>query len=43
MTVTARIPTGKSPTSVAVDPSGQNAYVTNLRSGTLTVLKIGRS
>ena len=42
MTVTARIPTGKSPTSVAVDPSGRNAYVTNLRSGTLTVLKIGR-
>ena len=28
MTVTG-IPTGKSPTSVAVDPSGQTAYVTN--------------
>jgi serine/threonine-protein kinase len=35
--VTATIPTN-SPTSIAVRPDGQKAYVTNLDDGTLTVL-----
>lgn len=39
--VTASIPTGRSPTSVAVLPGGRTAYVTNLDSGTLTMLNIG--
>jgi DNA-binding beta-propeller fold protein YncE len=32
------VPTGNSPTSVAVAPDGRRAYVTNLKDGTLTVL-----
>jgi DNA-binding beta-propeller fold protein YncE len=36
--VTATVPTGNSPTSVAVAPDGRRAYVTNLKDGTLTVL-----
>ena len=40
MTVTATIPTGNSPTSVAVLPTGTEAYVTNLTDGTVTVLNI---
>jgi DNA-binding beta-propeller fold protein YncE len=39
-TVTATIPTGKSPTSIAVLPDGSAAYVSNLGDGTLSVLKI---
>ena len=41
MTVTATIPTGHAPTSVAVVPNGRQAYVTNLRDGTLPVLYVG--
>ena len=40
--VTATVPTGDSPTSIAVAPDGRRAYVTNLRDGTLTVLDVGR-
>jgi DNA-binding beta-propeller fold protein YncE len=40
MTVTATIPTGRSPTSVAVVPDGSTGYVTNLDDGTLTVLNL---
>jgi DNA-binding beta-propeller fold protein YncE len=36
--VTATVPTGNSPTSVAVAPDGRRAYVTNLKDGTLTIL-----
>ena len=38
--VTATIPTGKSPTSVAVLPDGRTGYVTDLDSGTPTVLHL---
>jgi DNA-binding beta-propeller fold protein YncE len=38
--VTATIPTGESPTSIAVLPNSQRAYVTNVDSGTLSVLKL---
>jgi YVTN family beta-propeller protein len=38
--VTATIPTGASPSSIAVLPSGMEAYVTNLDSGTVTVLEL---
>ena len=38
--VTATIPTGTSPTSVAVGPDGTRAYVTDLDSGTVRVLRI---
>ena len=38
--VTATVPTGHSPTSVAVAPDGRRAYVTNLRDGTLTILDV---
>jgi DNA-binding beta-propeller fold protein YncE len=40
MAVTATIPTGNSPTSVAVQPDGRTGYVTNLKDGTLTVLNL---
>jgi len=40
MTVTATVPTGDAPTSVAVLPDGRRAYVTNLHDGTLTVLNL---
>ena len=40
MTVTATVPTGDAPTSVAVLPNGRAAYVTNLHDGTLTVLNL---
>jgi serine/threonine-protein kinase len=36
--VTARIPTGASPTSVAVAPDGRHAFVTNFGDGTVRVL-----
>jgi DNA-binding beta-propeller fold protein YncE len=38
--VTATIPTGGSPTSVAVRPDGTTGYVTNLADGTATVLNL---
>ena len=38
--VTATIPTGDAPTSVAVLPNGRKAYVSNLNTGTLTVLDL---
>jgi serine/threonine-protein kinase len=38
--ITATVPTGRSPTSVAVGPDGRQAYVTNLADGTITVLNI---
>jgi DNA-binding beta-propeller fold protein YncE len=39
--VTATIPTGPSPTNVALLPNDRLAYVTNLGDGTLTVLNPG--
>ena len=36
--VTARIPTGDSPSSVSVTPDGRRAYVTNLGDGTVRIL-----
>jgi serine/threonine-protein kinase len=36
--VTDRIPTGGSPTSVAVTPDGRRAFVTNFADGTVRVL-----
>ena len=36
--VTASIPTGDGPTSVSVLPDGRQAFVTNLRAGTVRVL-----
>lgn len=39
-TVTANVPTD-SPTSVAVLPNVRKAYVTNLDTGTLTILNVG--
>ncbi len=41
MAVTATIPTGGAPTSVAVLPNGTAAYVTNLNDGRLMVLNVG--
>ena len=38
--VTATIPTGDAPTSIAVLPNGTQAFVSNLNSGTLTVLDV---
>jgi molecular chaperone DnaK len=38
--VTATLPTGGSPSSIAVLPNGRQAYVSNLDSGTLTVLEL---
>jgi len=38
--VTATIPTGAGPTSVAVLPNGRQAYVSNFDGGTLTVLDL---
>ena len=38
--VTATIPTGQAPTSIAVLPDGRQAYITNLDSGTLTVVDL---
>src|SRR4029079_2550725 len=38
--VTATVPTGDGPTSVAVAPDGRRAYVTNLNDGTHTVLDV---
>ncbi len=38
--VTATIPTGEAPTSIAVLPDGTKGYITNLNSGTLTVLNL---
>ena len=43
MTVTATVPTGDAPTSVAVLPTAGEAYVTNLHDGTLTVLNLAAS
>ena len=39
-TVTARIPTGNSPTSISVTPDGRRGYVTNLDDGTVRVLDL---
>jgi YVTN family beta-propeller protein len=39
--VTATIPTD-SPSSIAVHPDGRHAYVTNLNTGTLTLLNISQ-
>jgi DNA-binding beta-propeller fold protein YncE len=36
--VTATIPTGDAPTSIAVLPDGSQGYVSDLKGGTLTVL-----
>ena len=38
--VTKTIPTGAGPTSITVQPSGDQAYVSNLNGGTVTVLKL---
>ena len=38
--VTATIPTGDAPTSIAVLPDGTKGYVSNLNTGTLTVLNL---
>jgi serine/threonine-protein kinase len=38
--VTATIPTGANPTSIAVLPNGRQAFVSNLDGGTLTVLEL---
>ena len=38
--VTATIPIGDAPTSVAVLPDGTRGYVTNLNEGTLRVLDL---
>jgi len=38
--VTATIPTGRSPTSMAVLPNGKVGYVSNLDDGTLTLLNL---
>jgi serine/threonine-protein kinase len=38
--VTATIPTGNGPTSIAVLPNGRQAYVSNLDGVTLTVLEL---
>jgi serine/threonine-protein kinase len=38
--VTARIPSGNSPTSVAVTPDGRRALVTNYRDRTVRVLEL---
>jgi DNA-binding beta-propeller fold protein YncE len=40
MTVTATLPTGNSPTSVAVRADGTTAYVTNIADGTVTILHL---
>jgi YVTN family beta-propeller protein len=40
--VTATIPTGAGPSSIALLPNGQQAYVSNADSGTLTVLQLAR-
>jgi YVTN family beta-propeller protein len=40
--VTATIPTGAGPSSIALLPNGHQAYVSNVNSGTLTVLNLGR-
>ena len=39
--MTANVPVGRGPTSVAVAPDGRRAYVTNLDDGTVTVLDVG--
>ena len=39
-TVTATLPVGDAPTSVAVLADGRRAYVTNLSNGTITILDI---
>jgi YVTN family beta-propeller protein len=39
-TATATVPTGDAPTSIAVLPDGSRAFVTNLNSGTLSVLDL---
>jgi len=39
-TVTATIPTGNGPSSVAVLPDGRRAYVTNLDDGTVRILDL---
>jgi DNA-binding beta-propeller fold protein YncE len=36
--VTARIPTGASPTSISVSPDGRRAFVTNFGDGTVRLL-----
>jgi DNA-binding beta-propeller fold protein YncE len=38
--VSATIPVGDAPTSVAVLPDGSRGYVTNLKEGTLRVLDL---
>jgi YVTN family beta-propeller protein len=38
--VTATIPTGGSPNTIAIMPNGYTAYVSNLDSGTLTILDL---
>jgi DNA-binding beta-propeller fold protein YncE len=40
--VTATIPTGTGPSSIAVLPDGHQAYVSNTDSGTLTVVQLAR-
>ena len=40
MAVTATIPTGASPTSIAVLPDGTTGFVTNLKDGTITLLNL---
>ena len=39
--VTATEATGDAPTSIAVLPDGRRAYVSNLNTGTLTILETG--
>ena len=38
--VTATLPTGKAPTSIAVLPDGTKGYVSNSKDDTLTVLNL---
>jgi DNA-binding beta-propeller fold protein YncE len=38
--VTATIPTGGSPNTIAILPNARQAYVSNLDSGTLTILEL---
>jgi YVTN family beta-propeller protein len=40
MTVSATLPVGHSPTSVAVRPDGTIGYVTNIADGTVTILHL---
>jgi len=40
--VTATIPTGPGPSSIALLPDGHQAYVSNADNGTLTVLQLTR-